>query len=351
MSHALMLDGVSCHLDGQGVIDNLGFALAAGDIGCLVGPSGCGKSTVLRAIAGLQPLSGGRIVLGGNEVSRAGYTVEPRARGVGMVFQDWALFPHLSVRDNIAFGLHGQARQAIRDRVDHLLGMTGLQAIADRLPSRLSGGQQQRVALARAMAPAPRLLLLDEPFSSLDAGLRLHLADELQHWLHAEQVTALMVTHDQDEAFAMADRLGILMSGHLLQWDDPASVYLCPATPDVARFIGDGRFLAGVVAAGQVRTVLGAVSVANVNELPSGQAMDVFLRPEHLVSSGPHAGLRARVTRRRYRGGHTLCDVILPDGQSLLVTVAGQPPAVGDELAVGLRPDIAPVSGFVPGKR
>ena len=195
------------------IVHGLSFSLSRGDIACLLGPSGCGKTTVLRAIAGFEPVTGGRIELGGREISRKGHTAAPETRQVGVVFQDYALFPHLTVAGNVGFGLRRLDAAARRARVDELLDLVGLGAQADKYPHELSGGQQQRIALARALAPRPDLLLLDEPFSNLDVDLRERLALEVRDILKELGTTAVLVTHDQHEAFAIADQIGVMHEG------------------------------------------------------------------------------------------------------------------------------------------
>ena len=228
----------------RAAVDTLSLAIGAGQIGVLIGPSGCGKTTVLRAVAGLEPLAAGRIAVGGEVMSDAasGRHVAPEARRVGMVFQDYALFPHLSVAANVAFGLRGIKRAEVDARVHELLDLVGLAHTAHRAPHQLSGGQQQRIALARALAPRPQLLLLDEPFSSLDIDLRERLAQDVRAILKATGITALFVTHDQQEAFALGDRIGVMHAGRLEQWDDAYTLYHRPATRFVAGFIGHGVF-------------------------------------------------------------------------------------------------------------
>ncbi len=221
----------------RAVVERLSLSLARGDIGCLLGASGCGKSTVLRAIAGFEPLRDGAIVLDGAVLSTPAGEVPPERRRVGMMFQDYALFPHLSVQDNVGFGLRREARAARRARVAQMLELVGLAEAARAYPHELSGGQQQRVALARALAPAPELLLLDEPFSNLDVDTRERLAFELRDILKATGHTAILVTHNQAEAFAIADRIGVMRDGAIAQWDTPYRLHHHPADAFVADFV------------------------------------------------------------------------------------------------------------------
>lgn len=241
MSHFLELDHISLAYDTADglatVVSDLSLGLEKASIGCLLGASGCGKTTVLRAIAGFEPLRQGSIQLGTTVLSSTLRTLAPETRHVGMMFQDYALFPHLSVEKNIAFGLRKWEKARREHRVQELLALVGLQACARKFPHELSGGQQQRVALARALAPEPELLLLDEPFSNLDIDTRERLAFEVRDILKATGHTALLVTHNQAEAFAIADRIGIMQHGSLVQWDTPYRLHQNPANGFVADFI------------------------------------------------------------------------------------------------------------------
>lgn len=241
MPELLELDHVSLAYDTpEGivpVVNDLSLKLQQGHIGCLLGASGCGKTTILRAIAGFEPLRAGAIRLGGRVLSTPDDTMEPQDRQVGMMFQDYALFPHLNVESNVGFGLRRWDKSRRNDRVAELLALVGLEAAGHRFPHELSGGQQQRVALARALAPEPELLLLDEPFSNLDVDTRERLAFEVRDILQKTGHTALLVTHNQAEAFAIADRIGIMDRGNIVQWDTPHALHHAPATPFVADFI------------------------------------------------------------------------------------------------------------------
>ncbi|CAM5382450.1 ABC transporter ATP-binding protein [Eoetvoesiella caeni] len=241
MSVLLHLDQISLAYETpeglQQAVGNFSLELEKGHIGCLLGASGCGKTTVLRAIAGFEPLRKGEIRLGEALLSSVGFQVEPEHRQVGMMFQDYALFPHLTVEKNIAFGLRRQDKSRSAKRVSELLELVGLQGTAQRYPHELSGGQQQRVALARALAPEPELLLLDEPFSNLDIDTRERLAFEVREILKQTGHTALLVTHNQAEAFAIADRIGVMRQGAIVQWDTPYGLHTKPADTFVADFI------------------------------------------------------------------------------------------------------------------
>jgi len=219
------------------VVQDFSLTLEKGHIACLLGASGCGKTSVLRAIAGFEPLRQGRILLNGQVLSDPARSVAPEHRHVGMMFQDYALFPHLTVAKNIAFGLRRWHKTGRRERVEQMLELVGLQDTARRYPHELSGGQQQRVALARTLAPNPELLLLDEPFSNLDVDTRERLAFEVRDILQATGHTALLVTHNQAEAFALADRIGVMRAGGIEQWDTPFGLHRHPANDFVADFI------------------------------------------------------------------------------------------------------------------
>lgn len=248
MSKAVLsVSEIECRYHNTVIIEGVSFSLQAGESACLLGPSGCGKTTLLRAIAGLEPIYAGSIQIHKAIASVPGNSLPPEKRNLGLVFQDHALFPHLTIEQNVGFGLRHLSRQAKQDRVQECLALVGLEGFAKRYPHQLSGGQQQRVALARTVAPKPKLILLDEPFSSLDMHLRRSLAKELKTVLKSQNIASLLVTHDQQEAFAMADYIGVMNKGKLLQWDSPYKLYHKPALPEVANFIGDGYFVDGKV--------------------------------------------------------------------------------------------------------
>lgn len=243
----LDVEAITKHFGDTCVAHGVGFSLEQGDIGALLGPSGCGKTTLLRMIAGFEDPDGGAIHLHGQPLWTGGRGVAAEDRHIGMVFQDYALFPHLTVWENIAFGMKHVSRAEIKATIEELLVVTGLAGVEKRYPHELSGGQQQRVALARAIAPKPRCLLMDEPFSNLDVTLRESLSAEVREIIKRFGITALMVTHNQHEAFAMADRIGVMMAGRILQWDTPEGLYHKPETLSVARFIGEGSLLKGTL--------------------------------------------------------------------------------------------------------
>lgn len=299
-------------------VDGVHLEVRPAELLYLLGPSGCGKTTVLRLIAGLERLDGGVIRIAGREVAGRGRHVPPEQRQVGMVFQDYALFPHLTVAENVAYGLAGKPRQAVRQRVEELLRLVGLADLGDRRPQELSGGQQQRLALARALAPRPRVILLDEPFSSLDRGLRRYLQAEVHAILRRAGATAIFVTHDQEEALSMADRVAILWQGRLVQAGPPAEVYRNPATRQVAEFLGEANFLAGRAGGGRVACELGTFPA------PPGAAGEVWalFRPEALDVARDDRG-QARVVDTTFYGHDQLVRVRLPSGTALLVRAPG----------------------------
>jgi iron(III) transport system ATP-binding protein len=321
------------------VVHDVSLHLRRGEIGCLLGASGCGKTTLLRAIGGFEPLRAGQIVLGGRTVATPAQQLPPRARGIGMVFQDHALFPHLDVAGNVAFGLRDRPKAERAARVEELLALVGLAHMQQRWPHELSGGQQQRVALARALAPRPDLLLLDEPFSNLDASLRESIAREVRAILRQAGATALMVTHDQQEAFALGDRIGVMAAGRLCQWDSAYNVYRQPAERAVAELVGEGAFVeARVVPGGGWDTVLGHWP-ASQPAFATGPGMQLLVRPEELRLDG-NAALRGTVHECVFRGASFLYTVLLSEGTRVLVQGdASQPLAAG--AAVGLRPAAA----------
>ncbi len=261
------------------VVDGMSLTVGDGEIVCLLGPSGCGKSTLLRVAAGLEPLQEGRVFIGGELVATPGRALPPEARGVGLVFQDYALFPHLNVLQNVEFGVREIGR---RGRAVEMLARVGMTDYAASYPHELSGGEQQRVALARALAPTPRVNLLDEPFSGLDTRLRHRVRDEVLHILKESGTGTLMVTHDPEEAMFMADRITVMRAGRLEQVGTPSELYFSPATAFVAELFGEVNRCEGRVEGGQVATPFGAVPA---RDLSDGTAVEVLIRPEALRQS------------------------------------------------------------------
>jgi len=351
----LELNGVVQRYGKQTIVDGVNFQLEAGSIACLLGPSGCGKTTLLRCIAGFEEIADGEIRLRQEAVSRAGQCVPPEKRRIGMVFQDYALFPHLTVEQNVAFGLGRKPAEDAHLRVRQLLATVGLHGQGDKYPHELSGGQQQRVALARALAPRPELILLDEPFSNLDVGLRERLSVEVREILKREGSTAIMVTHDQHEAFAMADEIGVMFEGRIQQWDVPYNLYHRPANRFVADFIGQGVLLPGTVAGGtNVEMELGKL----VSDIPiacsetcancaDGCDVDVLLRPDDVVHDD-RSPLQAEVLHKAFRGADILYTLRLASGEVVMTHV---PSHHNHELGewIGIRPQVDHVVTFARG--
>ena len=303
------------------VLQGFGFDLEAGEIACLLGHSGCGKTTALRAVAGFEQPERGRIALQERTLSDGRLFVPPHLRRIGMVFQDYALFPHLNVADNIAFGLSGHSAEARKARVAELLSLIGLPDYGGHYPHQLSGGQQQRVALARALAPKPELVLLDEPFSNLDADLRTRLSKEVRSLLKQENTSALLVTHDQQEAFAMADKIGIMADGRLQQWDTPYNLYHNPATPAIAGFIGQGVLLRGQMSGSHcVRLALGEFCGVVPHHCQSCREVDVLLRPDDVVHDD-NSPVSAEVLDKDFKGSYFIYTLKLDSGETVLAHV------------------------------
>jgi len=308
-------------------VQGVNLSLKAGDIGVLIGPSGCGKTSLLRAVAGLEPVSGGQVLLSDRVVSDAQHTEPAESRRIGMVFQDYALFPHMDVGRNVGFGLAHLSKTERQHRVAEVLDLVGLNGADKRYAHELSGGQQQRVALARALAPKPDLLLLDEPFSNLDIDLRERLAQEVRNILKSAQATALLVTHDQLEAFAIGDVIGVMSEGQLHQWDDAYSLYHRPATRFVADFIGHGVFTPATLREvdGHIWVSTPVGELKDVAECPlpcvfeDGQC-DVLLRADDIVHDDD-APVKAEIIRKAFRGSEFLYTLRLASGDLLMAHV------------------------------
>ena len=317
----LVIRNVGVAYGGVPIVTGVDFNLDRGDIGCLLGPSGCGKTTLLRAVAGFEPVASGEIHLHGRQVAGPGLNLPPEARRAGMVFQDFALFPHLSVARNVAFGLRHLGRRERQARVAELLELIGMAGAGDKYPHQLSGGQQQRIALARAMAPRPDILLLDEPFSSMDAELREQLAREVREVLKREGSTAILVTHDQHEAFAMADRIAVMAGGRIHQIGSGFDLYHEPADRFVADFIGQGVMLPGrAVDEWRVETELGLLAGARTHGLVPGTRAEILLRPDDILHDD-ESPLQAEVVNRAFRGAEYLYSLRLASGQVILCLV------------------------------
>jgi iron(III) transport system ATP-binding protein len=333
------------------VLRDLSFDLAEGQIGCLLGASGSGKTTALRVLAGFTRPSGGSISLGGKVLASHDQFLPPEQRGIGIVFQDYGLFPHLNVLKNVAFGLkknfgHHERSQLAKE----MIALVGLEGFAERFPHELSGGQQQRVALARALAPAPSLLLLDEPFSNLDPDLRERLAQELRVLLKRRNTTALLVTHDQHEAFALADQIGVLENGLIAQWDNAYNLYHRPKTPKVADFVGLGCFIKGRVSDSGTRPTIeleiGKVGIDIAEDAIAAKAnanadheVIILLRPDDVVHDDA-SPIQARVERKAFRGAEFLYTLKLASGAELLALVPSHHNhAIGEPIGIRIVAD------------
>ncbi|MEY9935442.1 iron(III) transport system ATP-binding protein [Catenulispora sp. GP43] len=332
----LTITGLRAGHGGATVLDGLDLTVEDGTLACILGPSGCGKSTLLRVVAGFHRAGAGTVTVGGRVLNDDRTQVPAERRRIGYVPQDGALFPHLSAAANIGFGLPRAGRG---ERVEELLDLVGLSGLGDRHPHQLSGGQQQRVALARALAPRPELLLLDEPFAALDAALRTEVRAQVAATLRAANATAILVTHDVDEALSFADLIAVLRGGRIVQADSGHALYHRPADADIARTLGEANLLPAVVRGGLVETALGTVALPDGTEVPDGSAT-VMLRPGQLriAASGPDTA-PARILDSRFRGTDWRVELTLEDshvaGPPLIAYVTEAPPAAGQE--VGLR--------------
>lgn len=327
----IVVHDVTHAYESQPVVRDVSLEVAAGQSVSLLGPSGCGKTTLLRLIAGLERPSTGTITIDGTPAVAPGVWVPPEKRRIGMVFQDWALFPHLSVSANVGYGLPRSAR--LGPAVERALDLVGLNAVADRMPDTLSGGQQQRVALARALAPQPNILLLDEPFSNLDATLRVEVRSEVHRILHELGITALFVTHDQEEAFVLGDQVAVMRDGRVVQVDTPHGLYTKPAAREIAEFIGAGAIIRTHAADGVAQSPIGPLPVSAVDG-----PVDVLLRPEqlHLTSNGDSGTGNGEVDLVEYYGHDTM--VLVRTADNAILTVRCAPDITvrrGDRVTVG----------------
>ncbi|WP_163339034.1 ABC transporter ATP-binding protein [Desulfopila sp. IMCC35008] len=335
----LVIKEVHKAYDKVDVVNGVSLELQEGEIGCLLGPSGCGKTSLLRVIAGFEDIHHGEVIIAGQQVSSSSIMVPPEKRNIGMVFQDYALFPHLSVYENIAFGISKGNRHEKRKTVEHLLDLVGLQDTGKAYPHELSGGQQQRVALARALAPAPALLLLDEPFSNLDVTLREKLTVEVRDILKESGTTALMVTHNQFEAFSVSDSVGVIFDGSICQWDSAYNIYHSPETLDVATFVGDGAIIRGKVT-GSDSVACGLGELTGNLSLPceSGCNVDLLVRPEDILHDD-HAQVKAKIIHKSFRGPNILYKLELSTREPCLALVSSHHNHMIGEM-IGIVPEV-----------
>ncbi|GAA2151026.1 iron(III) transport system ATP-binding protein [Humibacillus xanthopallidus] len=332
------LEGVTKAFGATNALDDVDLTVAGGHLTAVLGPSGCGKTTLLRVVAGFVRPDAGTVTVGGATVEASGTHVAPERRGVAIVPQEGALFPHLDVAANVAFGLPGRRRdRATAGRVAEMLALIGLEGHGDRRPDELSGGQQQRVALARALAPSPGVVVLDEPFSALDAGLRAQVRTEVRGVLRAIGATAVIVTHDQEEALSMADSVAVMDRGRVLMHGSPAEVYQRPADLVVARFVGDLVELPGTKAGATVETALGVLPLHGTAEVPDGPVL-AALRPEQIRVDGriERHGHRAHVDDVVFQGHDSIVRLTLTGSRPTLRLAARSqaPLRPGDDVAV-----------------
>ncbi|MCI1696691.1 ABC transporter ATP-binding protein [Aneurinibacillus aneurinilyticus] len=303
MKSKLHLTGICKTFGTLTALDDVSLELSTGQIMALLGPSGCGKTTLLRCIAGFEVPDNGVIKIEGNNVYDAHRNIPPEKRSIGYVPQEGALFPHLNVAKNVAFGLSRTERQT--NRVEEMLKMVGMEGLQKRMPHELSGGQQQRVALARALAPSPSIVLLDEPFSALDAGLRASLREDVRRTLKQAGATAIIVTHDQEEAMSMADVVSVIRSGKIIQTADPETIYHYPEDEEVASFVGEAVFLPAIVRDNEAQSIFGPLPVNQRCRIVDGEAT-LMIRPEQFTVGEPGEGTPARVVSNVYFGHDSL---------------------------------------------
>ena len=336
----LKVKNIQCSHGDEIAVKGVSFSVERGQTVCLVGPSGCGKTTILKTIAGFHDPLAGDVIINNQLVSGRGAYVPTQERKVGMVFQDHALFPHLTVMDNVRAGLWHKSKKEQSKIVSDYLEIMGIGDLINRFPHQLSGGQQQRVALARALAPRPLILLMDEPFSSLDLDLRLHMSQEISELLKIHDITCVMVTHDQQDAFVMGEKIGVIAKGQLLQWDTPYNVYHKPATRTVANFIGDGGFLNGKVNVnGKIKTDFVELNVHTGSRLRVGDDVDVLVRPEDVVLDDKSL-VSAKIVKRTYKGAEIIYTLSLNSTTELLASLSSHSYfSVGEEIRIGFQLD------------
>ncbi len=334
MTALLEVKNIDKFYDQFHAVKDVSFSLKEGEIGCLLGPSGCGKTTLLRTIAGFEDIAAGSITIA-DQLVAGQRTVPPEKRNIGMVFQDYALFPHLTVSENIAFGIENLSSDEQNNRIADLLKTVELDDSGEKYPHELSGGQQQRVALARALAPEPKLLLMDEPFSNLDVALRETLSTEIREILKSRSITALMVTHNQNEAFAMADKVGVLSCGSMQQWDTPHSIYHHPSNPVVAGFVGEGVFInATIVSGNTLKCALGELQSDIKSSLESGTQAKLLIRPED-VTHDDESPYSAEIISKTFRGPNILYKLKLNNDEEILSLVPSHHQhAVGQRIGI-----------------
>ena len=337
MTALINVKSIECRYRGQTIVNDLSFHVNPGDIACLLGQSGCGKTTVLRAIAGLEPIHAGEILHDGKIISKPHFNLTPELRGFGMVFQDYALFPHMTIEENVGFGIRKYSLAHKQARIKKLLDVVDMGEYAMRYPHELSGGQQQRVALARALGAKPKVILMDEPFSNLDVELREQLSQRVKDILKQQGATAILVTHHQDEAFAMGDHIGILNNGQILQWDTPFNVYHEPANFFVAKFIGQGMFVdAKIVAPDTLDTEFGVIHGDRAYPWPKNTKVKILFRPDDIVAD-KNSELIGEIVHKAFKGAEILYTLKLSTGSTLLSLFPSHDDhPIGEKLGVSL---------------
>ena len=338
MHPLLQVKEIECRYRNQTVINRLSLHVNRGSLVCLLGSSGCGKTTVLRAIAGFEPVYHGKITMEDTLLSKPGFREPPERRKLNMVFQDYALFPHMNIFQNVSFGLRDKSSPIKKQIVERLLNLVGMAGFEKRFPHELSGGQQQRVALARALAPQPEIILMDEPFSNLDVELRERLSVEIKDILKKEGITGILVTHHQDEAFALSDQIGVMHEGKILQWDTPSNIYHEPANRFVADFIGQGVFLNGTMLEPDcLETEFGMLKGDRAYKWSKGDRVELLIRPDDVVYD-PDSSLKGEIVNKAFKGAEILYTLNLPTGSKVLSLFSSHHDhAIGEKVGITLN--------------
>jgi len=338
MHPLLQVKDIECRYRNQTVINRLSLHVNRGSLVCLLGSSGCGKTTVLRAIAGFEPVYHGKITMENTLLSKPGFREPPERRKLGMVFQDYALFPHMNIFQNVSFGLRDKSSSYKKQTVERLLSLVGMDGFEKRFPHEMSGGQQQRIALARALAAQPEIILMDEPFSNLDVELRERLSIEIKDILKKEGITGILVTHHQDEAFALSDQIGVMHEGKILQWDTPANIYHEPANRFVADFIGQGVFLNGTMLEPDcLETEFGMLKGDRAYKWSKGEQVELLIRPDDVVYD-PESAIQGEIVQKAFKGAEILYTLTLPTGGKVLSLFSSHHDhAIGEKVGISLN--------------
>ncbi|MCG9656516.1 ABC transporter ATP-binding protein [Vibrio mediterranei] len=335
MTTALSIKNLSCQYDGQTILESLSLQVEQGEIVCLLGASGCGKTTLLKAVAGLLPLSQGVMTLGERVIDNGEVWLAPEQRNIGMIFQDYALFPHLTVAQNVAFGLKGMAKQEQDAIVEEMLTLVHLDQFSDRYPHQLSGGQQQRVAIARSLAYKPDLLLLDEPFSNIDTQVRHELIREIRKIFKKQGVTAIFVTHSREEAFAFADKMAVMNQGVIEQYGTASELYFCPSSKFVADFLGGGSYLAATYLSGSTfNTAIGHIEASSCTLIDQGAKCQLLVRPQHVQLRASDSSAIA-ILEQHFMGDH--CRYVVEIEGTKVLGTSMEALDVGQNVAVSVE--------------